>query len=39
MGKNQKTSSHRIKIIFHEIKIIFHLLGSLTGFPTRVIVL
>ena len=39
MGKNQNTWSHRIKIIFHEINIIFHPLGSLVGFPARVIVL
>jgi hypothetical protein len=39
MGKNQNTWSHRTKIIFHEIKIIFHPLGSLAGFPARVIVL
>ena len=39
MGKNQNTWSHRTKIIFREIKIIFHPLGSLTGFPARVIVL
>jgi hypothetical protein len=39
MGKNQNTWSHRTKIIFREIKIIFHPLGSLAGFPARVIVL
>jgi hypothetical protein len=30
---------YRTKIIFREIKIIFHPLGSLVGFPARVIVL
>jgi hypothetical protein len=39
MGNNQNTWSHRTKIIFHEINIIFHPLGSLAGFPARVIVL
>jgi hypothetical protein len=39
MGKNQNTWSHRTKIIFRETKIIFHPLGSLAGFPARVIVL
>jgi hypothetical protein len=39
MGKNQNTSLHRTKIIFREIKIILQPLGSLAGFPTRVIVL
>jgi hypothetical protein len=38
MGRNQSTWSHRTKIIFREIKIIFHPLGSLAGFPARVIV-
>ena len=39
MGSNQNTWSHRPKIIFHEINILFHPLGSLVGFPARVIVL
>jgi hypothetical protein len=39
MGNNQNTWSHRTKIIFREVKIIFHPLGSLAGFPARVIVL
>ena len=39
MGKHQNTWSHRTKIIIREIKIIFHALGSLAGFPVRVIVL
>jgi hypothetical protein len=39
VGTNQNTWSHRTKIIFCEIKIIFHPLGSLAGFPARVIVL
>jgi hypothetical protein len=37
--KNQNTWSHRTTIICREIKIIFHPLGSLSGFPARVIVL
>jgi hypothetical protein len=32
MGKNQNKRSHRTKIIFHP-------LGSLAGFPSRIIVL
>jgi hypothetical protein len=39
MGKHQNTWSQRTKIIFREINIIFHSLGSLAGFPARVIVL
>ena len=38
MGKHQNTWSHRTKIIFREINIIFHSIGSLAGFPARVIV-
>ena len=38
MGKNQNAWSHRTKIIFREIKITLHPLGSLAGFPTRVMV-